>query len=235
MTRRSFCQSRPDPPEHTPMAERELPAGIHDEKIGIMGGTFDPIHIGHLLLAETAREQAALDRILFIPTGISYLKEGRGVSDREDRYHMTALAVADHPDFYVSRIETDRPGKSYTADTLIQLDENYPGNTWYLIVGADALMMMDSWVRPQEIFSRANILCAVRGEEDQAGLAEKCLLLHERFGADCQVLSVGRFDLSSSEIRQRICEKRSVRYRISDTVFDYITEHGLYQKEAVSS
>ncbi|MCR5092573.1 MAG: nicotinate-nucleotide adenylyltransferase [Lachnospiraceae bacterium] len=215
------------------MPDRELPEGIHSEKIGIMGGTFDPIHLGHLLLAEAAREEAGLDRILFVPTGISYLKEGRDVSDREDRYRMTALAIKDHPSFFLSRIETDRPGKTYTADTLRELDEQYPGNTWYLIVGADSLMMMDSWIRPEEIFSRANILCAARGDDDQIKLSEKCRFLRDRFGAECRVLSLSRFDLSSSEIRDRIRGGKSVRYQVSDSVFEYIKEHRLYQERTV--
>ncbi len=200
------------------------------KKIGLMGGTFDPIHIGHLLLGREALEELSLDEILFMPTGCSYLKEGRKVADREDRYEMARLAIRGEPSFAVSRMEIDRPGNTYTAETLTLLHEEQPDTSWYLLMGADSLKMLDKWVRPEVICELATLVCAVRGDEDHVSLKACCDALKEKYDARTQILSLGRLDLSSSQIRARIADGLSVRYMVPDAVLSYIDEHGLYRE-----
>lgn len=198
-------------------------------KLGLMGGTFDPIHLGHLMIAETAREELSLDGVLFMPTGCSYLKDGRQIADREDRFRMTELAIADNPYFTVSRMEIERPGNTYTADTLAQLHDREPDTEWYLLTGADAFLMMDLWVRPEEIFRYATVVCTVRDDGDERALSDACTDYGQRFQARTCLLSLGRMDISSTDIRNRLKEGRSVRYLLPEPVISYIDEKGLYR------
>ena len=123
-------------------------------KTGILGGTFDPIHLGHLILAEEAYDAAGLDRVLLVPTGCSYFKEDQKVTDAKTRYEMTLLAAEGTEHLQVSDMETNRPGNSYTAVTLRKLREQYPEDELCCIVGADTLVMMSLWKDPETIFSR---------------------------------------------------------------------------------
>ena len=198
-------------------------------RIGLMGGTFDPIHLGHLILAETARDELSLDGILFMPTGCSYLKDGKQVADREDRYRMTELAIRDHPGFTLSRMEIDRPGNTYTADTLAQLHREDPDVEWFLITGADAFLMMEHWVRPEEIFALCTVACTVRGSDDRGRLEEAGKTYAERFQAKTALFPLMRMDISSTEIRGRLRTGKSVRYLLPGPVIEYIREKGLYQ------
>ncbi len=219
---------------------RELPKALSGKRIGLMGGTFQPIHNGHLALAETALRELALDAVLFMPAGRSYLKAEQADRDREDRYRMTALAIEGHPDYYLSRMEIDRPGNTYTADTLRELHALYPGNEWYFIVGADSLFLMSRWVRPEEIFARAVIACAVRdgktadGQEVHADLGELEALREDfavKYGARIKLLHLPRVDISSSEVRKRIASGESVEGMLPDAVIRYIGERGLYRED----
>ena len=125
------------------------------KKTGILGGTFNPIHMAHLIIAEIALEEAELDEILFIPSGCSYLKDAADILPAKERIHMTGLAIEDNPKFALSTIETDREGNSYTCDTLLELRERYPDQENYLIVGADNLFTMEEWKDPEVIFQNA--------------------------------------------------------------------------------
>ena len=139
------------------------------KKIGIMGGTFNPIHYGHLLLAESAREVFELDKVLFIPSGDSYMKDTSVIVDGETRLQMIELAIADNPYFEISRMELDRTGPTYTRDTLAALQKQNKGDSYFLIMGADSLLMLESWKDPEFILQNCTIVVAVRG----TGTADK--------------------------------------------------------------
>lgn len=209
---------------------KTLPADVSGARIGLMGGTFDPVHTGHLLLAQAALEECALDAVLFIPTGCSYLKMDRGISDRVDRLAMTEFAIESEPRFFISPIEVERPGNSYTADTLKELHAAYPDCRFSLILGADSVMMLDKWVRPEEICAQADLICACRDGHETDELSVQTGLLKERFSARIGLLKTGRFDISSSEIRERVRTGKSIRYLVPEPVMDYIYRKKLYRK-----
>lgn len=201
------------------------------KKTGILGGTFNPVHMAHLILAETAKEEAELDEILFIPSGCSYLKDASDILPAKDRIHMTGLAIEDNPDFALSTIETEREGNSYTCDTLLELKERYPDREYYLIVGADNLFTMEQWKDPDVIFQNARILAAVRGSKKRADMEEKIAELKEKYDADITLLNIRHVDISSSMIREKLSEGRSIRYMLPEKVREYIIKNHFYEKK----
>lgn len=202
------------------------------KRIGILGGTFNPIHYGHLILAQSALEQFALDQVLFIPSGHSYMKEN--VLDAARRYEMTQLAIEDHPSFDISAIEAERSGNSYTFETLTILCDQHPNRQYEYIVGADTLMSMDTWRKPEIIFQKANILCAIRKDHSMEALLRKQEELIKRYGARIHFLETRSFDISSSEIRMRVHNKMNVSYFLPKKVLDYIKEHHLYETISIN-
>ena len=190
----------------------------YTKRVGMIGGTFSPIHLGHLLAAETAQEMFHLDEVLFIPSGISYLKSN--VLDAKSRVDMTSLAIEDNPHFALSTIEVDRKGN--TA---------HPTTEYYFIVGSDSLMMMENWVCPEKIFGETKILVAPRQGCSEEQLQEKITFLKEKFDARIFVLPMNRIDISSSEIREKVADGKSIRYLVHPQVMHYIEKHHLYQKE----
>ena len=146
-----------------------------------MGGTFNPIHIGHLLLAENAYSAFGLDQVLFIPSGCSYMKEQSGILDPDTRLRMTSLAVADNPHFQVSDIEIRRPGYTYTCETLEQLERENPGTEFFFLAGADSLFAMETWKDPEIIFQKATVLAAVRDDCGNSRLSEQAERLREKY------------------------------------------------------
>lgn len=132
------------------------------KRVGIMGGTFDPIHLGHLIMAENAYEAFELDEILFVPTGVSYLKSN--VLDAKTRISMIGEAISDNPHFALSTIEVERDGYSYSYETIKELQDANPNTDYFFIVGADSLMYMDKWKNPEQIFAKVPVLVAVRDE-----------------------------------------------------------------------
>lgn len=201
-----------------------------NKKIGIMGGTFNPIHIGHLLLAENAREHFALDEILFIPSGYSYMKNETEVADKQMRLEMTRLAIEDNPSFTLSSIEVDRAGNTYTCETLKALKEREPENEFYFIVGADSLFSMETWRQPEDIFGQCIILAAVRDDKDKDDIREQMKYLEEKYGANIRQIPFSDIAISSTDIRKKISEGRSVRYMVPDRVISYIEAHDLYRE-----
>ena len=209
------------------------------KRIGILGGTFDPIHMGHMIIAEQAYDQFALDEVLLIPSGHSYFKDSREqkVLDPEIRYEMTALAASVHERFTASRIEVDRSGNSYTYETLEALAKEYPGAELYNIVGADTICNMRLWYKPEAIF-RNCIILAAGGEEQvsEASMQEEISLLERDYGAVIRTLSVPTIGISSTDIRERVRSGRSIRYLVPEPVERYIMETGIYgdsKKEGV--
>ncbi len=193
-----------------------------------MGGTFNPIHQGHLLLAEQAREYCELDEVLFIPSGNSYMKDSSEILDGEIRIFMTAAAIEDNPSFTLSTMEMEREGATYTCDTIQDLREKEPFAQYYFIMGADSLFSMESWKDPGEIFKNCILVAAARDSRDTFSLTEKATELQAKYQARIIILPERKIDISSSEVRSRIREGKSVRYMIPDKVIDYISSNHLY-------
>ncbi len=199
------------------------------KKTGILGGTFNPIHMAHLIIAEIALEEAELDEILFIPSGCSYLKDAADILPAKERIHMTGLAIEDNPKFALSTIETDREGNSYTCDTLLELRERYPDQENYLIVGADNLFTMEEWKDPEVIFQNAKILAAVRGGKKRDDMEQKIRELKEKYSADITLLPIKHVDISSSMIREKVARGCSIRYMLPEGVRQYIIKNHFYE------
>lgn len=197
-------------------------------KIGIMGGTFDPIHIGHLMLAEWAAGAAGLDETWIVPTGISYQKAGRNVLPGQERLRMAELAVEGNEKFRCLDVEVSREGYTYSYETLEQLRLSFPNCTFYFIMGADCLYSMERWKYPEKIFQNAILLAAARGDVSMDRLRDKRQELLQRYGGEIQLLPFLPLPISSSIIRERIQNGLSVRYMVPDKVLSYIEEKRWY-------
>ena len=199
-------------------------------KLGLFGGTFNPIHVGHLMIAEEARLSLGLDRVIFIPTGESYLKDQSVIVSRQDRLEMTRLAVESAGGcFEVSDIEANRPGPSYTCDTLASFRETYPEDTLYLILGADNVPELERWQNAEYILTEAKLVALARGDLDfMERIQEKAAELSERYGADITILSPFSLSVSSTQIRRFVRSGHAFRYLVTDPVYKYICTHGLY-------
>ncbi len=185
-----------------------------------MGGSFDPIHLGHLVTAEQARVDLGLDEVVFIPAGTPWQKDD--TTDAEHRYLMTVLATSANPRFSVSRIEIDRDGPTYTVDTLRALRAAHPGEEFWFISGADAIVNIVTWRDADEVLDLARFVAATRPGHDVAALERPGL--RERV----TTLDVPALAVSSTDIRERVAAGRSVRYLIPREVEEYIRKHGLY-------
>ncbi len=200
------------------------------KKIGIMGGTFNPIHIGHLLLAERAMEEKGLDEVWVIPTGCSYMKMNVDVVSGEERYAMAKLAVADRDRIRCLDIEIKRCGYTYSYETLEQLQKEYPENEFYFIFGADCLFAIEKWKYPERIFRVCKVIAAVRNGSSIVEMEQKRKELEERFHAKITLLPFPNLEISSTNLRERIRQGKSVRYLIPDAVIDYIEEKHFYSE-----
>ena len=195
---------------------------------GVFGGTFDPIHLAHLAVAEAARDAFGLRRVLFIPAAQPPHKPGRDISPVEDRLAMVEAAVEGNPAFEISRLEIERSGPSYTVDTLTALCESAPGDRLALILSAESYSEFGSWHEPRRILDLAALVVAPRvGYAD----ADPDLIARQFPEARATVAFMDgpRIRLSASEIRQRAADGRSVRYLVPDAVAAYIGDHDLYQ------
>jgi nicotinate-nucleotide adenylyltransferase len=196
-----------------------------ERRIGIMGGTFDPTHHGHLVAAEEARWQFRLDQVLFIPTGQPWQKPV-GVTAAEDRYLMTVIATASNPAFAVSRIEIDHPGPTYTVDTLRRLRAELEGDTrLYFITGADAVLHILTWKDGEEVLELAELIAATRPGYDLSKLAEWLPSATDRVHR----LEIPMLAISSTEIRMRVARGAPIQYLVPEGVASYVDKRGLYR------
>jgi nicotinate-nucleotide adenylyltransferase len=197
-----------------------------ERRVGVMGGTFDPIHHGHLVAAEEARWQFGLDRVVFVPTGQPWQKPA-GVSDAEDRYRMTVIATASNPAFSVSRLEIDSPGPTYTVDTLRRLRaELNPDVRLFFVTGADAVLQILTWKGPDEVLALAELIAATRPGHDLADLAEKVPAAAGRV----HPMRIPALAISSTEIRARVAAGAPIQYLVPEGVARYIEKRGLYRE-----
>lgn len=192
-----------------------------------MGGTFDPIHYGHLVTAEEALVQFNLDRVVFMPTGVPVRKTHRSVTSAEHRYLMTVIATASNPDFEVSRLEIDRPGPTYTVDTIHALRDLYgPQAELYFITGADAVWDILTWKDSVELAGACTFIAATRPGFDLGRFSEE-----REHGIQMETMEVPALAISSTDIRLRFADRRPVRYLLPEAVSAYVAKNELYAEE----
>ena len=196
--------------------------------VGIMGGTFDPVHYGHLLAAEGARIRFALERVMFVPNGQPPHKKDYPVSPARYRYEMVVLATASNPAFQVSRLEVDRAGPSYAVDTLRELQEGFgAGRKLYFITGADAVLELLTWRDPEKLVEACEFIAVTRPGYDLGRLEQT---LSAGLRARVHVLDMAGVYISSTELRRRAAAGESLRYLTPASVVRYIAAHGLYSE-----
>ena len=200
---------------------------------GILGGTFDPIHLGHLLLAEECREILALDKVLFVPAGQPWLKAGQPLTDAVHRLRMVELATADNPHFEVLRWEVERTGPSYTVDTLERLrSESGADVELHFLLGLDALADFPRWKDPERILQLANLAVIPRPgyrESDGDSIVAEINSRYPAYADRITMLAVESVAISATELRRRAAIGQSIRYRTPAAVGEYIGEQGLYK------
>ena len=198
------------------------------QRVGIFGGTFDPPHLGHLILASEANSQLDLDRMLWVLTAMPPHKLGMTISPLDDRLAMLKLALQDEPAFQLSTVDMDRPGPHYTSDTLKLLADDYPGAQLVLILGGDSLHDLPSWHNPMDLIASCSEIGVMRRPVDSIDLSalEKKLpgLTSKVSFVDAPLL-----EIASHEIRERVLEGRPFRYFVLPSVYNYILRHHLYQ------
>ena len=194
-----------------------------------MGGTFNPIHIGHLIIAERAREQFNLEEVLFMPCGMPYMKDTSELLPSDIRAEMVSLAIEDNPFFTLSTIEIEKEGSTYTYETLEQLRGKNPDTEYYFILGADSLWTISDWKEPKIIFANCHILAAVRDDKSAQDMNKRINFLKNKFDAKISLLKTGHIEVSSSFIRDSIKKETSIRYIVPKNVYEYIVENKLYK------
>lgn len=199
------------------------------ERIGIMGGTFNPIHFGHLLLAQSAYEQCSLSKVLIMPTKNPYYKRiSKQITDQK-RIDMVKLAIADNPHFEFSDLELQNEGSSYTAKTLALLKEQNEDAEYFFLMGADSLFHMDTWITPQEIFDKSTIVVASRDDMSSSAIQSQIEYLDDKYdNVNIVILNSPSVQFSSNDIRRRKKNGKSIRYFLPREVEQYIDENNLY-------
>ena len=200
--------------------------------IGIMGGTFDPIHIGHLLLGEFAYEDFGLDEIWFLPNGNPPHKETADTgTSLEHRIEMIRKAIEGVPHFRLNLHEANTEEHSYTYRTMQEFNQMFPEHEFYFILGADSLFSIEQWKYFREIFPTCTILAAMRDDKDAREMQRQILYLTEKYGARIRLLQAPLLEISSTVIRDRASRDLGVRYMVPDSVAEYIRTNHLYKKK----
>lgn len=209
--------------------------------LGILGGTFNPVHLAHLRTAEEVREALALDRVIFVPASVPPLKH-EGVAPAEHRVEMLRLAVAENPSFEVSELELEREGPSYTVDTLRELGARNPGERLWFIVGTDALAELERWHRPRELLGLASFAVVQRPGHGTAPLdvllpaslarevRPTATGLEHASGQEIRAIPTTPLTISASDVRRRVSRGASIRYLVPEPVIDHIRKHHLYRE-----
>lgn len=198
------------------------------KKYGIFGGSFNPIHYGHLMICEYIKEEMGLDKVIFIPTGNPPHKELE--LSAKDRYEMVRLAISPNPDFEISDIETTRVKKSYTVDTIRELKKIYKEEKLYFLIGLDSLFQLKTWMKIGDLSQEIEFVVALRpGYLDKEEINKEIDFLRENFGTKINLIKTPLYEISSTDLRDRIREGKSLRYLIPKKVLDYIEESGFYK------
>jgi nicotinate-nucleotide adenylyltransferase len=192
-------------------------------RIGIMGGTFDPIHHGHLVAAEEARHAFDLERVVFVPAGSPWQKASSDVTAASDRYEMVRAGIADNRGFEASLVDIEREGPTYTVDTLRSIASQRPDADLYFITGADAVLQILSWKEPDELLAMATFVAVTRPGYELSKLDPVRVRDH------VTTLEIPALAISSTDIRRRVAQGRPIRYLVPGRVAAYISEHGLYR------
>ena len=202
-------------------------------RVGVFGGTFDPVHMGHLILAEQCREQARLDELLFVPAAAPPHKRDQSLTPFEKRVEMLALAIAGNPAFRIDELEREREGPSYTVDTLAALRARRPHDELCFLIGSDSLHDFSLWYQPQRILELAELLVVARADWPlfTPEVFRGTMKLGDDFALRYQVIDAPLITLSSRDIRHRLREGRTVRYMIPRAVEAYIADKGLYRED----
>lgn len=199
-------------------------------KIGISGGTFDPIHHGHLIMAQEIGEKLELDRVVFIPVGHPPHKPGSSVTDAFHRFNMVREAVGSNPLFEVSGIEVERPGYTYTVDTLEELKGRYRSDSeFYFIIGADTISQLVTWKRYRKVFAMCRFAAVMRHGFDRKKILGEVQCLEDSFSARIELIDAPLIEISSTDIRERVKKGRSIKYLVPERVEEYIRENSLYR------
>lgn len=198
------------------------------KKYGIFGGSFNPIHYGHLMICEYIKEEMGLDKVIFIPTGNPPHKDLE--LSAEDRYEMVRLAISPNPDFEISDIETTRVKKSYTVDTIRELKKIYKEEKLYFLIGLDSLFQLKTWMKIGDLSQEIEFVVALRpGYLDREEVNKEIDFLRENFGTKINLIKTPLYEISSTDLRDRIRVGKSLRYLIPKKVLDYIEESGFYK------
>ena len=207
------------------------PQGVRKLKIGILGGTFDPVHLGHLVIAEEAMSSLGLDRVIFVPAGDPWMKVGIPISPGPNRLAMVLDAVAGNPAFHVSPVELDRSGPSYTVDTLEELHEDYGSQAeYFFIIGADALKHFGQWRKPERVLELCTLAVVGRPAQETLDLSVLEAII-PGIGNRVEMVYGVAINISSTDIRERITRGRSISHLVPPAVESYIREHGLYKEK----
>jgi nicotinate-nucleotide adenylyltransferase len=202
-------------------------------RVGVLGGTFDPVHYGHLVVAEEVYSALDLAEMLFVPAGQPPHKPNRVVTEAQHRLAMLELAIIDNPHFSISRVDLDRPGPSYTVDTLRLLHEQWGEQTaLYFVIGWDSLEELLTWYDPAGILEQLSYLVAVRrpGYHEHEGYRDSLEARLPGIKQRLLVVSAPQFDISSTDLRLRVAENRPIKYQVPDSVEMYIVKYKIYQQ-----
>ena len=192
------------------------------KRLGILGGTFDPIHSGHLILAEQIKEELKLQKVIFIPSANPPHKENHPISSAKDRLQMVKLAIEDNPDFIISDLELKREGKSYTIDTLSRLTKLYKGSEFFFLLGSDVVEELPTWKEPDKIFQKVKVVIALRPGFDRINP-------EDRFVKKSLLIPINGLNISSTQVRERIRQGKSIRYLVPAGVEEFIQSKNLYR------
>ncbi len=199
-------------------------AKYRKKRLGILGGTFDPIHCGHLILAEQLKGELKLQKVIFILSANPPHKENYPISSAKDRLKMVRLAIRDNSDFLVSDIELKRKGKSYTIDTLAQLSNLYTDSRLFFLLGSDTIDELSTWKEPDKIFQKVKVVIALRPGFDRISRENK-------FVKKSQVIRINGLNISSTQVREKVRQGRSIRYLVPPDVEKFIQSKKLYRSQ----
>ncbi len=200
-----------------------------NRRIGIIGGTFDPIHYGHLILAEHVRNKVGLDKVVFIPAKIPPHKQGRQITASRNRYEMVELAIASNPMFEASDIEISSDEVSYTIHTLEKLINFYGESTdFYFITGSDTIFEIEQWFEFEKLLKSAGFVVGKRPGFKESPLGSHVAYLNKKYGARISIVDIPEVDISSTDIKNRIRDQQSIKYLLPEIVEKYIIDNKLY-------